>query len=230
MDKDTTLITAPPAERRMKIFWRTFGKVPKAFLFSKALKKMPEEGLNWAPRSFMGLQPAREWFGSQDLRAPREEDPNAVPTNAGLELALPGFALHRDFVERVGKFESTQKVVLDDEGIWYVIRLEEPWRQGSSVIQASQFLAIVIAHESEAQVRPPSRQLFDNFSIQDNSDGILISTNNMMETMSLIVQHASTYPLNFWVNIIRATCLSQINALKKRTCSTQHYRNRPTRR
>ncbi|KAL9581649.1 MAG: hypothetical protein Q9212_003771 [Teloschistes hypoglaucus] len=150
---------------------------------------MPEEGLHWAPRSFMGLQPWKEWSGPWELRHPREDDSQAVPTDAGLELALPGFTLHRDFVRRMGELYWSPQVVQDEEGIWYVIRHGKPWRHGSSVIDTSQPLAIVIALELEAKETRPSRQLFDELSIQDISDGILVSTQKIENNIKYSTAH-----------------------------------------
>ncbi|KAI4200800.1 MAG: hypothetical protein LQ350_003708 [Teloschistes chrysophthalmus] len=189
MNKDIALITALPAARRMEVFWRTFDRVLKGILFSKAANKTPEEGLHWAPRSFMGLQPWKEWHGTWELRDPREDVPQAVPTNAGLELALPGFTLNCGFVGRMGELDSTPHIIQDEEGIWYVIQLGKPWRPGSSVIDASRPLAIVIAYELEAKKKPHGRQLSDKFFTEGNLDGILVSTKKIENDVTYSIAH-----------------------------------------
>ncbi|KAL8714496.1 MAG: hypothetical protein Q9225_006554 [Loekoesia sp. 1 TL-2023] len=194
MNKDLTQITAIPPARRMEVFWRTFGKVPKGLLFSKAPNKMSEEGLHWAPSSFMGFQSEKEWLGPQEINSPREDDPHAIPVGAGLQVALPGFILHRDLIGRMKQFDFTWNVdliVQDGDGTWYAIRLEEPWRQGSDVSDASQQLAVVLAHELQMAGLSfnLSYQSSEMFSFQDHSVGILVAINRIKDDIMYVTAH-----------------------------------------
>ncbi|KAL8659554.1 MAG: hypothetical protein Q9202_007064 [Teloschistes flavicans] len=192
MDKDITQVTAVPAVRRMEIFWRTFKKVPRGLLFSKVPSKMSEEGLHWAPRSFMGFQTEDEWFGPQELRCPREDEPHALPTNAGLQMALPGMTFHRELAGSMKELDLTWNMHLlveDIQGVWYGLLLVEPWRQGSSVIDTSQPLAMILAHELDPEKAIAGRLSFNEATALDCSLGLLVSINKIENDVIYVTAH-----------------------------------------
>lgn len=181
MGKDPRQVTAATPTHRMEVFWRTFDKVPKAFLFSKAPHKMSAKGLHWAPSSFMNFQSEKEWMGPRELISRGEADVHAKSTNRGLLLALPGFALHQNLIQRMKEFDFSWKfnlVLEDPAGKWYALRLEEPWRQDSDISTTSQPLAVLLAHELRgvnADNRYSYRRSDEIFVVQDKSVGVLVS-------------------------------------------------------
>ncbi|KAI4282294.1 MAG: hypothetical protein L6R38_003028 [Xanthoria sp. 2 TBL-2021] len=185
MDMDLTRVTTVAPTKRMEVFWRTFEKVPKSFLFSKA-SKMPVEGIHWAPSSFMGFLSEKEWLGPQDLSSPREDDPHAIVTSAGLQLALPAFIFHQDLVGRMKQFDFTWNfplTVQDTDGIWYSMRVDEPWRQGSDNISGSQQLVVILAHELK------SYESSEKFSFQDFAVGVLVSIDKTEDDIMHVTAH-----------------------------------------
>ncbi|KAL8999379.1 MAG: hypothetical protein Q9169_001805 [Polycauliona sp. 2 TL-2023] len=186
MDMDLRRVTTVAPTERMEVFWRTFEKVPKSFLFSKASEKMSAKGIHWAPSSFMGVQSEKEWLGPQELSSPDKEDPHAQVTSAGLQLALPGFLLHEDLVGRMKQHDFTWKFPLmmqDAEGVWYSMRVDEPWRQGSENFDGTQQLAVILAHELKRHGSPES------FSFQDFAVGVLTSIDKSDNTAIYVTGH-----------------------------------------
>ncbi|KAL8800080.1 MAG: hypothetical protein Q9182_005421 [Xanthomendoza sp. 2 TL-2023] len=180
MAMDLTQITSVPPPQRMEVFWRSFQKVPLGFLFSRAVEKMAQDSLHWAPSSFLGLQSEKEWGGPNELSSPREEDPHAFPTDSGLLVALPGFTLHPDLIGRMKAFDFTwnfEVFVQDEEGVWYAVRVEEPWRHGSDALQTSQKLAVILAHALRDNGTKViyAGQTGNLFSFEDFSAGVLVS-------------------------------------------------------
>ncbi len=179
MGLDIKQVTAVEPAQRMEVFWRTLQRVPKSLIFSKASNKISVEGLHWAPSSFMGNQIWSEWAGPQELRTPEEDDAHAVPTSLGLRVELPGFILH----EELHYMAHTLPVFQDEDCAWYTMRLDQPWRQGSAISDATQQLAIVLAHElkgvdAQRPSRPPSSfkdQFPTKYPSQDISNGILVT-------------------------------------------------------
>ncbi|KAL8916044.1 MAG: hypothetical protein Q9208_008729 [Pyrenodesmia sp. 3 TL-2023] len=180
MDLDIKQVTAVPPTQRMEVFWRTFQRVPKGFVFSRATNKMSVEGLHWAPASFMGNQTQKEWAGPQELNSPQKDDGHASPTKAGLQVELPGFIFYEGLTERMKEFDFTWNFPLtfqDKDGVWYGMRVEEPWRHGSAVSDAPQQLAVILAHELEDvetgylyQTPSPT-----SYSFKDYSVGVLVT-------------------------------------------------------
>ena len=180
MGFDMTEVTAVLPTERMALLWRKFGKVPLGFLFSKATKKMPQQGLHWAPASFLGLQTDKEWSGPRDLSSPNENDPHAIPTSSGLMAALPGFKLHPKLVSQMGQYDFTWNLPLhgqDETNLWYSVRSEEPWQQDCDITNASGQLAVVLAHQllDEGAKFRRSGQPPSEFGNQDLSEGLLVS-------------------------------------------------------
>ncbi|KAL8880304.1 MAG: hypothetical protein Q9198_002262 [Flavoplaca austrocitrina] len=186
MDMDLTRVTTVEPAKRMEVFWRTFEKVPKSFLFSKASEKMLVKGIRWAPSSFMGFQSEKEWLGPQDLSSPREDDAHALVTTDGLQLALPGFLLHQDLLARMKQYDFTWKfplMIQDANGIWYTMRVDEPWRQGSNTTRNSQQLAVIIAHELDPQGSS------ETFSFKDFAVGLLASIDKTEDNIIHVTAH-----------------------------------------
>ncbi|KAL8690593.1 MAG: hypothetical protein Q9218_003997 [Villophora microphyllina] len=188
MGMDLRQITTVPAAKRMEILWRKLSKVPISFLFSKASKKMCETGLHWAPASFLGLQSEKEWIGPQDFSSPGETDPHAIPTPLGLMVTLPGVRLHPGLVRRMQVFDYTWNadlLVEDGSGVWYALRVDEPWRQDSEPIGIDNQLAVVLGHSmcSEGARR---RTKPDDFSFQCHSVGVLVSVSKTDDECEVI--------------------------------------------
>ncbi|KAG7004555.1 hypothetical protein G7Y79_00024g055050 [Physcia stellaris] len=184
MGKDPRQVTAASPMQRMEVFWRTFDKVPKAFLFSKAPHKMTAKGLHWAPSSFMNFQSEKDWMGPKELSSPGEADVHAQPISRGLLLALPSFALHKDLIQRMKEFDFTWKfdlIIEDQAGMWYSLQLEQPWRHGSDLTNISlttQRLAVLLAHELQgvnADNKYSHRKSDEIFFLQDSSVGVIVS-------------------------------------------------------
>ncbi|KAL8868854.1 MAG: hypothetical protein Q9174_004710 [Haloplaca sp. 1 TL-2023] len=194
MGFDMTEVTAVPASDRMALLWRKFSRVPLGFLFSKATRKMPHQGLHWAPASFLGLQRNEEWSGPRDLIDPGENDPHAIPTSSGLRAALPGFKLDPNLLSRMGQLGFEWDFALpsrDEAGAWYLIRPEEPWRQAHDIAHASGQLAIILPHQlldDGARYRhlghPPSE-----FEYQDSAGGILVSVVKAQDDIIHVIAH-----------------------------------------
>ncbi|KAL8646053.1 MAG: hypothetical protein Q9226_007036 [Calogaya cf. arnoldii] len=185
MDMDLTRVTTVAPAKRMEVFWRTFEKVPKSFLFSKA-NKMSDVGIHWAPSSFMGFLSEKEWLGPQDLNSPREDDPHAIVTSVGLQLALPGFILHKDLVGRMKSFDFTWNfplMVQDADGNWYSVRVEKPWRQGSDNFSGCQQLAVILAGELNLH------KSSDKFTFQDFAVGVLVSIDKTEDAIIHVTAH-----------------------------------------
>ena len=186
MDMDLARVTTVEPTKRMEVFWRTFEKVPKSFLFSKASEKMLVKGIHWAPSSFMGFQSEKEWLGPQDLSSPREDDSHALVITDGLKLALPGFLLHQDLLARMKHYDFTWKfplMIQDANGIWYQMRVEEPWRRGSNTIHNSRQLAVIIAHELDMQGSS------ETFSFKDFAIGVLASIDKTENNIFHVIAH-----------------------------------------
>ncbi|KAL8840538.1 MAG: hypothetical protein Q9170_001291 [Blastenia crenularia] len=187
MGMDLTQVTAVPPADRMAVFWRAFQRVPRGLLFSRAPSKMSEPGLHWAPSSFMGFQSDKEWNGPQDLSSPKEDDPHAVPTSAGLQIALPGLILHKDLIARMRQFDFTWNVdliVQDGNSKSYAMRLEEPWRQGIDISASSAQLAIILTRELI-----PNHQSSEIFSFQDLSVGLLVSVDKSRDDVLYVTAY-----------------------------------------
>ncbi|KAL8718428.1 MAG: hypothetical protein Q9181_008201 [Wetmoreana brouardii] len=194
MNMDMTQITAVQPTRRMEVVWRTFNKVPISFLFSKAPNKMHQQGLHWAPSSFLGLQSEKEWSGPQELQTPRDDEPHANATPSGLRVALPGFKFHSDLVRRMRDFDFTWNVSLnfqDQDGMWYTMRVEEPWRQGSDITGTLDQLAVVLARpiRDESLGSKLFRQRSEIFSFQDFSVGVLVSLIKTDDNVEYVKAH-----------------------------------------
>ena len=192
MNKDLTQVTAVSPAQRMEVFWRTFEKVPRSFLFSRVSDKILAKGLHWAPSSFMGFLPEKEWLGPQELNSPKESDPHAIPTSDGLQAAFSGFFFHQALVELMTQFDFTWNVdmiVQDQDDVWYAMRLEEPWRQGSGISCPSQQLAVVLAHELKGFGPGSNRQTSDQFSFQDHSVGVLAAMNRTEDGVIYATAH-----------------------------------------
>ncbi|KAI4197779.1 MAG: hypothetical protein LQ346_002916 [Caloplaca aetnensis] len=180
MDLDIMQVTAVHPAQRMEVFWRSFQRVPRGLLFSRASSKMSVRGLHWAPSSFMGNQTWKEWAGKQDLNTPKENDAHAIPTNVGLRVQLPGFIFHEELTERMKELDSTWNeplVFQGKEGEWYAIYANQPWRQGSAISDAPQQLAVILANELK---RVDTQSLFSgpfstSHSPQKFSDGVLVT-------------------------------------------------------
>ncbi|KAL8670129.1 MAG: hypothetical protein Q9168_005311 [Polycauliona sp. 1 TL-2023] len=133
---------------------------------------MSAKGIHWAPASFMGFQSEKQWLGPQELSSPGEDDPHALVTSAGLQVALPGFFFHKDLLGRMKAYEYTWKfplIIPDTSGMWYSMRIDQPWREGSDDISVSHQLAVILAHELKTHDTP------DTGSFQDFAVGVLVS-------------------------------------------------------
>ncbi|KAL8962014.1 MAG: hypothetical protein Q9193_001517 [Seirophora villosa] len=198
LDKDLTQVTAVSPMQRMVVFWRSFERVSRAFVFSMASSKMSEEGLHWAPSSFLSFQSFSEWRGFGP------DEPYAIPTNIGLEVALPGFVFHQGLVERMKEYDYTWKRGLlfqDEDSAWYVLSLEKPWRQESGFSGTSHQLAVVLAHElrsakPEFSIDGQRRKSIDSqgrksspFSYQDKSVGVLVSVVRTEGEITYVTAH-----------------------------------------
>ncbi|KAL9038306.1 MAG: hypothetical protein Q9180_003218, partial [Flavoplaca navasiana] len=186
MDMDLTRVTTVEPTKRMEVFWRAFEKVPKSFLFSKANEKMLAKGIHWAPSSFMGFQSEKEWLGPRNLNSPGEDDPHALVTRDGLQLALPGFLLHQDLLARMKQYDFTWNfplMIQDANGIWYSIRVDESWRQGSNTIHNSQQLAVILARELDPQGSS------ETFSFKDFAVGVLASIDKTEDNIIHVTAH-----------------------------------------
>ncbi|KAL8988373.1 MAG: hypothetical protein Q9177_002543 [Variospora cf. flavescens] len=194
MDMDITRVTTVPPAERMMVFWRSFERVPRGFVFSKASSKLSQEGLHWAPSSFMGFQSEKEWSGPQGLNSPGPDDPHAVPTGLGLQVALPGFIFHQGLIERMKGYDFTWNFPLtfqDGDGVWYLMRLEKPWRQGSDLPATPDQLAVVLARELQetGESSVSSRQGAENFSSQRSTVGVLVSVTRTESEMMYVTAH-----------------------------------------
>ncbi|KAL8813868.1 MAG: hypothetical protein Q9223_006871 [Gallowayella weberi] len=194
MAKDLTQVTSVPPTQRMEVFWRSFQKVPIGFLFSRAVEKMAQKGLHWAPSSFLGLQSDKEWSGLVELSFPMEKDPHAYPTDSGLLVSLPGFTLHPALIGRMKAFIFPVKsvVVQDEEGVWYRVLVEEPWRHGSETLHTSHKLAVILAHElrDKGTEVPYASQPDNVFSLDDSSDGVLVSIVRTVGEVKYVTAHS----------------------------------------
>ncbi|KAI4265388.1 MAG: hypothetical protein L6R35_007123, partial [Caloplaca aegaea] len=194
MDMDITRVTTVPPAERMMVFWRSFKRVPRGFVFSKASSKLSQEGIHWAPSSFLGFQSEKEWSGPQELNSPGPDDPHAVPTSVGLQVALPGFIFHQGLIERMKGYDFTWNFPLtfqDSDGAWYSMRLEKAWRQGSDLPATSHQLAVVLAHELQhaGESSVPIGHGAENFSFQDFSVGLLVSVTKTESGMMYVTAH-----------------------------------------
>ncbi|KAL8942968.1 MAG: hypothetical protein Q9211_001169 [Gyalolechia sp. 1 TL-2023] len=175
MHMDLTRITMVAPTKRMEVFWRTVEKVPKSLMFSKA-SKLSNKGIHWAPSSFMGFQSAEDWLGPQELSSPGENDPHAMVKKAGLQLALPGLILHQDLVGRTKQFDYTLDFPLrvqDADGLWYLMRVDEPWRQGSADLNTTKQLAVILAP----------------FLFQDATVGLIVSIDGIEDDIIQATAH-----------------------------------------
>lgn len=180
LDLDITKVTAVPPQERMNVFWRTFNKVPSSLVFSRAPKKLLEPGLHWAPSSFMQGETMDLWLGPQELNYIKEDDPHAVPTNAGLLAALPGFLLRDKLAEGLNEFgfNFDHGVHFQDEnGSWFSVVLLESWNQGSSVPGPYRQLAIVLANQRGDifETTDSNRHPLGLFASRTQSLGVLVS-------------------------------------------------------
>ena len=187
MNMDLTRVTTVAPTKRMEVFWRTFEKIPKSFLFSKA-SKMAAKGIHWAPSSFMGFVSEKEWLGPQNLSSPGEDDPHAIVTSTGLQLALPGLRFHQDLTSRIKQFDFTWNfplMVQDADGLWYSMRVDEPWRQGSDNFNGSQQLAVILTHEP----KPDPHASSNKFTFQDFAVGVLVSIDKTEDDIMHVIAH-----------------------------------------
>ncbi|CAO1599190.1 hypothetical protein XANCAGTX0491_002930 [Xanthoria calcicola] len=187
MNMDLTRVTTVAPAKRMEVFWRMFEKVPKSLLFSKA-SKMAAKGIHWAPSSFMGFVSEKEWLGPQSLSSPEEDDPHAIVTSTGLQLALPGLSFHQDLAGRMKQFDFTWNFPLsvqDADGLWYSMRVDEPWRQGSDNFDDSQQLAVILTHEPKTEPYASSNK----FSFQDFAVGVLVSIDRTEDDIMHVTAH-----------------------------------------
>ncbi|KAL9601180.1 MAG: hypothetical protein Q9219_002680 [cf. Caloplaca sp. 3 TL-2023] len=194
MGMDLTQVTSVPLARRMEVFWRTFDRVPQSILFSKAPNKMPVTGLHWAPSSCLGFQSDKEWLGPQTLNSPREDQLHAVLRDDGLLVTFPGVILHQGLVKRMKVFDFTWKydlLVQDGHGVWYAMRLEEPWRSESAIMDGSQPLAVILAHGLKVADSAPSesRPSYNPYSFQDQSVGVLVSIKKIESDLVYVTAH-----------------------------------------
>ncbi|KAI4231292.1 MAG: hypothetical protein L6R40_007777 [Gallowayella cf. fulva] len=193
MDMDITRITSVSPTERMEVFWRTFRKVPLGFLFSRVSKKMPQTGLHWAPLSFLGLYSEKEWGGPNELSTPGEDDPHAIPTGSGLLVALPGFILHPDLISRMKVFDFTWNfplLVQDEEGRWYSIRVEKPWRDSSDALEPFGELAVIVAQDlQEGAHSRLTLQAPNKFAFEDFSPGVLVSIVQKFDNLVYVTAH-----------------------------------------
>ncbi|KAI4130908.1 MAG: hypothetical protein LQ338_001505 [Usnochroma carphineum] len=194
MKKDLTQVTSVPPAQRMEVFWRTFEKVPRGFVFSGASSKMSPKGLHWAPSSFMGSLSETNWNGPQELRSPKEADPHAVLTSEGLRVEFPGFTLHQEIIAQMKRPNFTWELnpfIQDEDGIWYNMVLKEPWREGSGVSSTSHDLAVILAHELPTASEPcdANTPLPRSAILQDFSVGILISLTKTEGDIMYVTAH-----------------------------------------
>lgn len=186
MDKDLTQVTTVSPVQRMVVFWRSFERVSRSFVFSQASSKMSQKGLHWAPSSLLGFQ--SRWMG-----VPHE--PYAIPTDIGLQVALPGFVFHQGIVKRMNEFgyKEGSSVFPDEDGAWYGMTIDKPWRQESGFSGTSHQLAVVLAHELRS-AKPGSLSLgwerkSSSFPSPDYSDGVLVSVVRTEGEITYVTAH-----------------------------------------
>ncbi|KAL9023447.1 MAG: hypothetical protein Q9196_007195 [Gyalolechia fulgens] len=190
MHMDLTRITMVAPTKRMEVFWRTVEKVPKSLMFSKA-SKLSNKGIHWAPSSFMGFQSAEDWLGPQELSSPGENDPHAMVKKAGLQLALPALILHQDLVGRTKQFDYTLDFPLrvqDADGLWYLMRVDEPWRQGSDDLNTTKQLAVILARELKTNHSNPQNP-YTAFLFQDATVGLIVSIDGIEDDIIQATAH-----------------------------------------
>ncbi|KAI4159464.1 MAG: hypothetical protein L6R39_000366 [Caloplaca ligustica] len=191
MNKDLTRIIAVPPAQRMEVFWRTFERVPRSLVFSEVSKKMPQQGLHWAPSSFMSLRSEEYWTGTEPTDPRHMDYPHAFPTSEGLQVALPGLRFHQGLLTRSKAFAfiwESGPLFHDECGIWYLMRFGKPWREGSATFETSQQLTVILAHGLRTSARAkglPSEKLVS----QDISEGVLGSVARIEDDTMYFTAH-----------------------------------------
>ena len=155
---------------------------------------MSQTGLHWAPSSFMDFQCKKDWDGPQELNSPNEDDPHAVPTSEGLRVKLPGFLLHKGLLARMKAFSFTWNhdlIAQDEDGLWYAIRREEPWRQESDLPEISLQLAVILSHQLQPIAGPiqTGHLSGESFSFQDYCVGVLSSVTSCEYAIKHVTVH-----------------------------------------